>query len=147
MKHGSRPESGLNSLSVILPSHIKDKVTENDIGRMYTEHFVPLRASLSPPIGYNPHTHELVTEATFAHVEGHCHSHSTWSIVYHPGAVGAGSVSDTEDKSEDWFMITEEQYFFQCPAVGPKVKDWGYDLRGIGAQFSNLEFKEYVVCH
>jgi hypothetical protein len=61
--------------------------------------------------------------------------------------VGATSVSDTEDKSEDWFMITEEQYSFQCPAVGPKVKDWGYDLRGIGAQFSDLEFKEYVVCH
>jgi hypothetical protein len=61
--------------------------------------------------------------------------------------MGAGSVSDTEDKSEDWFMITEEQYSFQYPAAGSKVKDWGYDLRGIGAQFPDSEFKEYIVCY
>jgi hypothetical protein len=60
--------------------------------------------------------------------------------------VGAGSVSDTDDKSEDWFMITDEQHSFQYPAAGPKVTDWGYDLRGIGAQFLDSEFKEYVVC-
>ena len=146
-KHRSRLESGFNDVTVDLPSYIKDKVTENDIGRMYTEHFVPPRASLAPPIGYNPHTHELVTEATFTHVKGHCHSNSTWSVVHHPGAVGAGSVSDTDDKSEDWFMITDEQHSFQYPAAGPKVTDWGYDLRGIGAQFLDSEFKEYVVCH
>jgi hypothetical protein len=146
-KHRSRLESGFNDVTVDLPSYIKDKVMENDIGRMYTEHFVPPRASLAPPIGYNPHTPELVTEATFAHVKGHCHSHSTWSIVHHPAAVGAGSVSDTENKSEDWFMITEEQYSLQCLAVRPKVKDRGYDLRAIGAQFPDKEFKEYVVCH
>jgi hypothetical protein len=146
-KHRSRLELGFNGVTVGLPYYIKDKVTKNDIGRMYTEHLVLPCPSLAPPIGYSPHTHELVTEATFAHVKGHCHSHSTWSIVHHPGAVGAGSVLDTEDESEDWFMITEEQYSFQCPAVVPKVKDWGYDLRGIGTQFSDLEFKEYVVCH
>jgi hypothetical protein len=138
-KYRSRLESGFNDVTVDLPSYIKDKVTENDIGSM----FVPPCASLVPPIGYNPHTHDLVTETTFTHINGYCHSHSTWSIVHHPDAVG----SDTEDKSEDRFMVTEEQYSFQYLAAGPKVKDWGYDLRGIGMQFSDLEFKEYVVCH
>jgi hypothetical protein len=142
-KHQSRHESGFNDVTVDLPSYIRDKVTENDIGRMYTEHFVQPHASLAQSIGCDAHTHELVPEATSTHVNGHCQSHITWSIVHHPGAVG----SDTEDKSEDWFMITEEQYSFQYLAAGPKVKDWGYDLRGIGMQFSDLEFKEYVLCH
>jgi hypothetical protein len=68
-------------------------------------------------------------------------------VVNHPGTVGTGASSDSEDNSEDWSIILEEQYSFQYSAAGTKVTNWRYDLAGIGAQFSGSEYVEYVFCH
>jgi hypothetical protein len=132
----SRLESGLNSLQVDFTSNIKDKVIENDVGRPYTQSVIPPRASLAPATGYYPPDFVLVNKPTLTHVNGHCYSHSTSSLVAEVGTVDGEASSDAQVAqvgTEDHSLNQEEQYSFQYSA-GPKLTDWEYDLAGISAQ-------------
>jgi hypothetical protein len=47
----------------------------------------------------------------------------------------------------DRFLNSEQEHSFQISAIEPTAIDLGYDLEGIGAQFSDSEYEEQVFCH
>jgi hypothetical protein len=120
---------------------------ENDIGRMYTESAIPPRTSLASVTGYNPHSHVLVTESNIAHVNGHCHGYGSSSLVAHLGIVKSEAMSNSQVSTKDRSLVPEPQYSSERSVAGRKIADWGYDLAGIGSQFSDLEQEEHEFCH
>jgi hypothetical protein len=119
---------------------------ENDIGRMYTESAIPRRASFEPVTG-NPHTHLPVTETAIADVNRYCHSDGSSSLVAHLGRTEGETRPNSQASTEYRSLHLEPQYSSQRSVVGPKIADWGYDVAGIGSQFSDLEQKEHQFSH
>jgi hypothetical protein len=135
-------ESGLESLGVDLPPSIKDLIMENEVARLYTEHFVPSHAPSGPGT--------IVQLATFVlnhQSNGNCYSYSTSSVALHQGTNDTRVRSEAQVSTMDRSLNSEQEHSFQISAIEPTAVDWGYDLEGIGAQFSNSEYGEQAFCH
>jgi hypothetical protein len=120
---------------------------ENDIGRMYTKSTIPPHTSLAPVTRYNPHSHVLVTESTIAHVNGHCHSYGSSSLVAHLGIAKSEARPNAQVSTEGRSLIPELQYSSKRSVEGRKIVDWGYVLAEIGSQFSDSERGKHGFFH
>jgi hypothetical protein len=135
-------EASLESLGVDLPTNIKEMIMENDVARLHTEHLIPSRAPFGPST-----TVQLPTFVVNHQPNSNCYSYSTSSLALHQGTTDTKVRSEAQFSTVDRSLNSEQEHSFQFSAVEPTAINWGYDLEGIGSQFSDSEYEQQVFCH
>jgi len=117
-------------------------IVENNAARLCTEHLIPSREPFEPGT-----TVQLPIFVVNHQPNSNCYSYSTSSVALHQGTTDTNVRPEAQVSTVDRSLTSEQQHSFQLSAAGPSTIDWGYDLEGIGAQFSNTEYEEQVFCY